>query len=227
MRIFIAEDEPDILHTLQYNLRKEGFEIDSSTDGTKALEKLLTSLPDLAILDIMLPGIDGLSLCRAIRARRETSSIPIIMLTARDSEIDKITGLENGADDYVTKPFSIRELIARIKALLRRYKAAQPPAIIKSGEIEMDTEAVKVTAGKKEIRLTAKEFFIFREMLENKGKVISREALLGKIWDTGEASELDTRTVDVHVMNLRKKLGKAGSRIVTVKNFGYSWREDA
>lgn len=228
MRIFIAEDEPDILRTIEYNLRREGFEIESSPYGDIALEKITAAPPDLAILDIMLPGLDGLSICRALRNNRNTKSVPVIMLTARDSEVDKITGLENGADDYITKPFSVRELVARVNALLRRCRQTAPTsARIKRGDIELDCEAVKVTMGKKEIRLTAKEFFILRELLENPEKVISREKLLEKIWDTGEAAGLDSRTVDVHIMNLRKKLGKAGSKIVTVKNFGYSWRENA
>ncbi len=228
MRILIAEDEIDILRTLEYNLRREGFEVESFTDGAAALERILYSKPDLAVLDIMLPGLDGLSICRAVRANEAAASMPVIMLTARASEIDKITGLENGADDYITKPFSVRELIARIRAILRRSAVrVKTASVIKSGDIELDNEAVKVTVGRKEIKLTAKEFFILRELLENKEKVVSREALLEKIWDIGEASGLDTRTVDVHIMNLRKKLGKTGARIATVKNFGYCWRENA
>jgi len=227
MRIFIVEDEPDILRAIEYNLRKEGFETESANDGNIAMEKIIARPPDLAILDVMLPGLDGITLCKALRASKKTSTIPIIMLTARTLEIDKVTGLESGADDYITKPFSIMELIARIRAILRRTRVnSDSDEKLKSEDLELDIEKVTVKVKNKNIKLTAIEFIILKELLKNKNKVLSRESILEKIWKTEDSSNIETRTVDVHIMNLRKKLGKAAEHLETVKNFGYSWREN-
>lgn len=227
MRIFIVEDEPDILRAIEYNLRKEGFETESASDGNIAMEKIIAKPPDLAILDIMLPGLDGISLCKTLRASKKTANLPIIMLTARSLEIDKITGLESGADDYITKPFSIKELIARIRTVLRRTRInSDSQEKLKSEDLEIDVEKVTVKVKNKNIKLTASEFIILKELLKNKNKVLSRESILEKIWKTEDSSNIETRTVDVHIMNLRRKLGKAAEPLETVKNFGYSWREN-
>ncbi|MEW5950392.1 MAG: response regulator transcription factor [Elusimicrobiota bacterium] len=227
MKIFIAEDETDISKNLEYNFKKEGFQTESCGDGKQSLKKILASPPDLLILDIMLPGMDGISICRSLRQNDKTKNLPIIMLTARSSEIDKIIGLENGADDYVTKPFSPAELTARVKALIRRCDKKNEPQKnkITYKDLELDLEKIKLSFKNKEIKLTAKEFLILKELILNKEKVISRDSLLEKIWGCTTASAFDTRTVDVHIMNLRKKLGKYGDKIHTLKNFGYSWRE--
>ncbi len=220
--ILIVEDEKDIVKMLEYNLKKEGFKTLSVSDGEDALDAASSKRPDLIILDLMLPGIDGLEVCKSLKNERKTQSIPIIILTAKAQESDKIVGLELGADDYVTKPFSPRELIARIKAVLRRMKEKDKlPELLKIGDLKIDFSKIVVSIKDKTIELTAKEFELLKTLIEKKGRVLSRDYLLDNIWGFEHAIEIQTRTVDVHIRTLRKKLKSEARRIVTVKNYGY------
>lgn len=220
--ILIVEDEKDIVKMLDYNLKKEGFKTLIAHDGEDALDAANTKLPDLVLLDLMLPGLDGLEVCKTLKAERKTASIPIIMLTAKSQESDKIVGLELGADDYVTKPFSPRELLARIKAVLRRVKEKdKPPEVLKIGDLTLDFSKIAVTVKDKPVELTSKEFELLKTLIKAKGRVLSRDYLLDTIWGFDHAVEIQTRTVDVHIRTLRKKLKSELKRIVTVKNYGY------
>ncbi|MFH1201663.1 MAG: response regulator [Candidatus Omnitrophota bacterium] len=219
--ILIVEDEKDIVKMLDYNLKKEGFKILSVHDGEEALDLAPREHPDLIILDLMLPGIDGLEVCKALKKENKTASIPIIMLTAKAQEADKIVGLELGADDYVTKPFSPRELIARIKAVLRRAKEKDKlPEVLKIGDLTIDFGKIEVAIKAKPIELTAKEFELLRTLVKANGRVLSRDFLLDNVWGF-DSLEIQTRTVDVHIRTLRKKLKSEAKRIITVKNYGY------
>lgn len=221
-KILIVEDEKDIVKMLDYNLKKEGFRTLSVHDGEDALDVANREHPDLVILDLMLPGMDGLEVCKALKKENKTASIPIIMLTAKSQESDKVIGLELGADDYVTKPFSPRELIARIKAVLRRMKEKDKlPEVLKKGDLTIDFSKISVAVKGKPVELTAKEFELLKTLLSAKGRVLSRDYLLDTIWGFDNAMEIQTRTVDVHIRTLRKKLKSESSRIVTVKNYGY------
>jgi two-component system alkaline phosphatase synthesis response regulator PhoP len=221
-KILIVEDEKDIVKMLEYNLKKEGFRTISTHDGEDALEYAVREYPDLIILDLMLPGMDGLEVCKTLRGESKTASIPIIMLTAKSQESDKIVGLELGADDYVTKPFSPRELIARIKAVLRRGKEKEKlPEVLKIDKITIDFAKISVSVNNKPIELTAKEFELLKTLIKAKGRVLSRDYLLDTIWGFDHAIEIQTRTVDVHIRTLRKKLKAEAKRIITVKNYGY------
>ncbi|HOW43494.1 MAG TPA: response regulator transcription factor [Candidatus Omnitrophota bacterium] len=220
--ILIVEDEKDIVKMLEYNLKKEGFKTLSAHDGEDALESAGREHPDLIILDLMLPGMDGLEVCKTLKGNRTTASIPIIMLTAKSQESDKVVGLELGADDYVTKPFSPRELIARIKAVLRRIKEKDKlPEVLKIGDLTLDFSRICVAIKGKPIELTAKEFELLKTLINAKGRVLSRDYLLDAIWGFDNAMEIQTRTVDVHIRTLRKKLKSEAERILTVKNYGY------
>lgn len=220
--ILIVEDEKDIVKMLDYNLKKEGFKTLIAHDGEDALDAANTKLPDLILLDLMLPGLDGLEVCKTLKAERKTASIPIIMLTAKSQESDKIVGLELGADDYVTKPFSPRELLARIKAVLRRVKEKDKlPEVLRIGDLTLDSSKIAVTVKDKPVELTSKEFELLKTLIKAKGRVLSREYLLDTIWGFDHAVEIQTRTVDVHIRTLRKKLKSELKRIVTVKNYGY------
>jgi len=220
--ILIVEDEKDIVKMLEYNLKKEGFKTLSVSDGEDALDAASSKRPDLIILDLMLPGIDGLEVCKSLKSERKTQSIPIIILTAKVQESDKIVGLELGADDYVTKPFSPRELIARIRAVLRRMKEKDKlPELLKIGDLKIDFSKIVVSIKDKPIELTAKEFELLKTLIEKKGRVLSRDYLLDNIWGFDHAIEIQTRTVDVHIRTLRKKLKSEAKRIITVKNYGY------
>ena len=221
--ILIIEDDRDIVETLEYNLKKEGFKVFKSYDGAAGLRSAEEKHPALIILDLMLPGLDGLEVCRRIKKNPKTANIPIIMLTAKGTETDKVVGLEVGADDYLTKPFSNKELIARIKAIMRRYekKEGPPPAILKFKELEIDSEQHIVRVNGKEIELTAKEFQLLHYLAENKGRVFSRERLLDSVW--GIEGAIETRTVDVHMRRLREKLGKAEKHLITLRGVGYKF----
>jgi phosphate regulon transcriptional regulator PhoB len=221
--ILIIEDEKDIVETLEYNLKKEGLKVWKALDGNDGLRQTEAKLPDLILLDLMLPGIDGLEVCRRLKRNPKTAAIPVIMLTAKGTETDKIVGLELGADDYITKPFSIKELIARVKTILRRYEkpAAAPKTVLKFKDLEIDTDRHIVLAGGKEIDLTAKEFQLLHYLAENKGRVFSRERLLDAVW--GIEVAIETRTVDVHMRRLREKLGKAGAHLQTLRGVGYKF----
>jgi two-component system alkaline phosphatase synthesis response regulator PhoP len=221
-KILVVEDEKDIVKMLDYNLKKEGFRTVSVRDGEDALDIVSKEHPDLVILDLMLPGMDGLEVCKTLKKNTKTTSIPIIMLTAKSQESDKIVGLELGADDYVTKPFSPRELIARIKAVLRRIKEKDKlQEVIKIGDITIDFSKISVIIKGKPIELTAKEFELLKTLINAKGRVLSRDYLLDTIWGFDHAIEIQTRTVDVHIRTLRKKLKSESRRILTVKNYGY------
>jgi len=223
--ILIIEDEKDIVEALEYNLKKEGFKIYKAYDGRTGLKQARDKTPDLIILDLMLPEIDGLEVCKTLKKESKTTNIPIVMLTAKESEVDKVLGLELGADDYVTKPFGMRELIARIKTILKRYERKETisKTILKFPNLEIDIEKHEVRVLGKPIELTAKEFALLQYLAENKGKAINREKLLDTVWGIDVA--IETRTVDVHVRNLRDKLGKAGKYIHTLRGVGYKFIE--
>lgn len=220
-KILIVDDEKDIVKLLDYNLKKEGYQTISAYNGNEALEKTYSQKPDLIILDLMLPDLDGFEVCKILKTQQQTSFIPIIILTAKSQEIDKILGLELGADDYITKPFSVREVIARIKAIFRRLQKNQPPQIVKFKDLTIDFEKIQVYVKDKLINLTAKEFELLKTLIQANGRVLSRDYLLETIWGYDKALEIQTRTVDVHIRTLRKKLKTQAYRILTVKNYGY------
>lgn len=221
--ILIIEDDRDIVETLEYNLKKEGYKISKSYDGLSGVKAAENKLPSLVLLDLMLPGLDGLEVCKRMKRNPKTSQIPIVMLTAKGAETDKIVGLEVGADDYITKPFSFKELIARVKAVLRRYEKPPhaPALILKFNDLEIDAERHEVKAAGKLIDLTAKEFQLLHYLAENKGRVFSRDRLLDSVWGIDVA--IETRTVDVHMRRLREKLGKAGKHLLTLRGVGYKF----
>jgi len=226
-KILIVEDEKDIAKMLDYNLKKEGYKTSLARDGEDALDLAVREHPDLILLDLMLPGVDGLEVCKELKKERTTSGIPIIMLTAKSRESDKIVGLELGADDYVTKPFSPRELIARIKAVTRRAKDKEKlPEVLKIGDLGIDFSKIAVTVKDKPAVLTAKEFELLKTLIQAKGRVLSRDYLLDTIWGFDHAIEIQTRTVDVHVRTLRKKLKACAKYIVTVKGYGYRFEAE-
>jgi len=223
-KILIVEDDPNLLSTLKYNLQKEGYSVSTATDGIEALETARRGKPDLVILDIMLPGISGFEVCRILRTEM---TVPILMLTAKAEETDKIVGLEIGADDYMAKPFSMRELLARVRAILRRAKMTEPPltddrALLKINDIEIDIARHKASLGGAALELTPKEFDLLAFLASNKGFVFNRERLLEKVWGYDFAG--DTRTVDVHVRWLRQKIETDPQRprhLITVRGAGY------
>ncbi len=221
-KILIVEDEKDIVELLQYNLEKENFKIQSANNGQRALDLVRKNHPDLILLDLMLPEIDGLEVCRILKKDPKTSHIPIIMLTAKSSESDKIVGLELGADDYITKPFSMKELIARVKALLRRlHPETRQAEMIKIGDVTIDFSKYLVIQKGKQIELTTKEFELLKALINARGRAISRDSLLENVWGYEHSLEITTRTVDVHIRYLRKKLKSLADRIITIKNVGY------
>lgn len=221
-KILIVDDEKDIVKMLDYNLQKEGFKTILAYDGEDAIDLAISEKPKLILLDLMLPGIDGLEVCKILKKEPKTANIPIIMLTAKSQETDKIVGLELGADDYITKPFSPRELIARIKAVLRRAKEQETVSeVLNIGDLSVDFSKIMVTIKGRPVELTAKEFELLKTLIQAKGRVLSRDYLLENIWGFDKAIEIETRTVDVHIRTLRKKLKNESRRIVTVKNYGY------
>ena len=226
-KILIVEDEKDIIKMLEYNLKKEGFRTISAYDGEDAIDLAMREHPDIVLLDLMLPGIDGLEVCKSLKAQNKTKGIPIIMLTAKSQESDKILGLELGADDYVTKPFSPRELLARIKAVLRRIKEKDKlPELVRIGELTVDFSKIGVSVKGKPAELTSKEFELLKTLLQAKGRVLSRDYLLDTVWGFDHALEIQTRTVDVHIRTLRKKLKSEAKSIITVKNYGYRFETE-
>lgn len=225
-RILIVDDEEHILELIRFNLKKNGYEVFVSDNGEDCIQFLKENSVDLVVLDLMLPGIDGLEVCKEIRRIDALEKLPIIMLTARSEETDRILGLELGADDYIPKPFSVRELVARIKAVLRRSEDRQPvkTRILKVKELTMDTEKHEVTLGGRPIELTLKEFELLKILIENRGKVLSRNLLLDEVWGYDYFGE--TRTVDVHIRHLRKKIGddESGEYIETIRGVGYKMK---
>ncbi len=218
--ILVVEDDKNIYKLLRYNLEKEGFKCKVTITGEEALEILVQQEIDLVILDIMLPKMDGLAVCKEIKQDKELSCIPIIILTAKGQEIDRVVGFELGADDYVVKPFSPRELILRIKSILRRKHPGKPEyKVLSLDKVTVDLERRKVVAGKKEVKLTQMEFDLLATLIERRGRVQSRDRLLDTVW--GLTAAVTTRTVDTHIKRLRKKLGKEGKIIKTVRGIGY------
>jgi len=218
-RVLVVEDDHDIAHLLSHSLTRAGFTVDLMHSGAEVLAAVRRSLPDLVLLDLMLPGLDGLEVCRTLRGDPRTAAVPIIMLTARAEESDRIVGLELGADDYVTKPFSPNEVVARVRALLRRAQRTIPPGLLRYGPLVVDVERHMVSVNGDEVRLTAKEFLLLQYLLEHQGRVLSRDLLLSDVW--GYAYTGGTRTVDVHVRRLREKLPLLAEALTTVKQFGY------
>jgi len=225
--ILVVDDEADLIELVSYNLRKEGFTVDSASDGEKALEKIRKGTYSLVILDLMLPGIQGIELCRIIRNDPKTVNLPIIMLTAKGEEVDRILGLEMGADDYMSKPFSPRELVARVKAVLRR--SMEKPAaekILKIGELEIDKERYTVTVKGKPVKLSATEYRLLLFLAERRGRVFSRDQLLDAVWR--DEAFVEPRTVDVHIRRLRANIEKEPAHpkyIKTMRGIGYLFSE--
>jgi two-component system alkaline phosphatase synthesis response regulator PhoP len=223
--ILIVEDEKDIIEVLRYYLEKENYRIHVAQDGFQALELASKIIPNLILLDLMLPRMDGIETCRRLKADERLREIPVIMVTAKAEEADKIKGLEIGADDYVTKPFSAKELVARVKALLRRREGSIPEKSFHYGSLSVDTVKHEIRFNGKEIDLTAKEFELLLYMLENKGRVLTRDMILNHVW--GYDYFGSTRTVDVHVTRLRQKIPLLTDAISTIKSFGYKLKEQA
>jgi two-component system, OmpR family, phosphate regulon response regulator PhoB len=224
--VLVVEDEPDIRRLVVLHLERDGFRCRTATNGLDALREVKTAVPDLVVLDLMLPELDGLEVCRRLRRDTSTASVPIIMLTAKSDEVDRIVGLEVGADDYVGKPFSPKELVARVRAVLRRSRPDQASTVFSVGPVTLDPTRHAVTLSGQALVLTPKEFDLLQELLESAGRVLSREYLLNRVWGYARADEIESRTVDVHVRRLRAKLGGAGHRIATVKSVGYRFETD-
>ncbi len=218
--ILVIEDERDLVELISFNLEKEGYRVITATEGSTGLETARNSLPDLILLDLMLPGLNGTEICKILKKNEKTFRIPIIMLTAKGEEIDRVVGFEVGADDYVVKPFSNRELMLRIKAVLRRGEQDKSSEkIIRVGQLCIDTSRHMVTCGDEEIVLTTTEYKLLINLAERLGRVQSRDVLLKNVWGYNYIG--DTRTVDTHITRLRTKLGQAGDFIKTVRGFGY------
>ncbi len=218
--ILVVDDEPDLLELVRFNLTQEGFRVETAVNGSEALSKVAALKPDLLVLDLMLPDQSGTEVCRKVRGAPETERLPVIMLTARSEEIDRIVGFELGADDYVTKPFSPRELLLRVKAILRRGSQPDTPSRrLEHGHLILDREGHRCTVDQAEVDLTAKEFGLLAALMSRPGRVLSREQLLDEAW--GSDISVTHRTVDTHLKRLREKLGSAGSLIHTVRGVGY------
>jgi two-component system phosphate regulon response regulator PhoB len=229
-RILIVEDEKDLLELLVYNLKAAGYEVLASGDGANVVELTREHLPDLVLLDLMLPEASGLDLCRSLKADQKTKHIPVIMVTAKGEEIDRVVGFELGADDYVVKPYSTRELLLRIQVILRRGHAEATESAAQSGgaatrfgRLMIDRDAYRVWVASQEITLTALEFRLLCTLYDRKNRVQSRSTLLDEVW--GASEDMATRTVDTHVKRLREKLGQAGDYIETVRGVGYRFLE--
>ena len=224
VNILVIEDEPDIRRNLEYNLGREGFIASSVGSLVKANEKLKLKKFDLILLDLMLPDGSGLDLCRKIKSNSETEATPIIILTAKDDEVDKVVGFELGADDYVTKPFSVRELILRVKAILKRSDTKTKEVLEverQFGDLKIDVDSHEVHVDSQLIELTALEFRLLKELVDKRGRVLSRDQLLSDVW--GYNAEVTTRTVDTHIKRLREKLGSMGKYVQTIRGIGYKF----
>jgi DNA-binding response OmpR family regulator len=223
-KVLVIEDEKSLSRVLKYNLEQEGYEALTADDGESGLALALSRSPDLILLDVMLPKLDGFEVCKALR---EKSKTPIIMLTAKKEEVDRVLGLELGADDYVTKPFSVRELMARIKAILRRTsEGGSQKAWSRAGALEIDIERYEVHVQGKPVALSPKEFELLKQLFEVDGRALSRDELLEKVWGYEGSMDIDSNTVDQHIARLRGKLGAEAARIRTVKNVGYRLKLD-
>lgn len=228
-KILVVDDEPDIVELVTYNLKKEGFEVSSAPDGEEALARIRKERFDFLVLDLMLPGLQGVELCRIVRNDPKWKNLPVIMLTAKGEEVDRILGLEMGADDYITKPFSPRELVARVKAVLRRYDEKSAEArVIRLGDIVIDTETYSVSKGSTPVTLSSTEFKLLLYLVERKGKVFSRDQLLDAVWR--DEAFVEPRTVDVHVRRLRMQIEDDPSNpryLRTRRGIGYYVDADA
>jgi len=224
-RIAIVDDEPDIVELIKYHLEKEHYKVDTFLEGESFLEYIDSTIPDLVVLDLMLPAIDGLEICRKLRASEESKHLPIIMLTAKGTEVDKIVGLEMGADDYVVKPFSPRELLARLKAVLRRTEncITTSESLIEYGDLKLNLDKYEAKLDEQKLDLTTTEFNLLSILASHPGWVYSRNKLLDMLW--GEDKIVLDRTIDVHIQKLRKKLGKIGKLIKTVRSVGYKFEK--
>lgn len=220
-KVLVIDDERDILSLLRYHLEKAGFQCMEGMDGAVALRLVREHHPDLLILDLMLPGMDGLEVCRHLRQDAATARLPILMLTAKAEEVDRVVGLEVGADDYVVKPFSPRELVARVRAILRRAQEPVDVSMKRIGGLEVDESRHSLTVQGTPVELTAKEFGLLCALIRANGRVLNREQLLEGVWGYADAAEIESRTVDVHIRRLREKLQAEAKRIVTVKGVGY------
>ena len=219
--VLVVDDEKDLLDLVTYHLEKAGLKSLAARDGETALQIAKDRLPDLIVLDLMLPGLDGLEICRKLRKEPKTAHMAIIMLTAKAEEVDRIVGLEMGADDYMVKPFSPRELLARIKAVLRRGQSHESVGAHRFGELQVDEGKHQVLVSGRVVELTVKEFDLLCALMKAKGRVLSRDQILETVWGYSNAVEIESRTVDVHVRRLREKLTTEQFRIVTVKGVGY------
>jgi phosphate regulon transcriptional regulator PhoB len=225
-KILVAEDEVDVLNLVAINLKSAGFNVLKAEDGPTALESARTAFPALIVLDLMLPGMSGIDVCKVLKSESATKLIPIIMLTAKAEEVDRIVGLELGADDYITKPFSPRELVLRVKSVIRRTDSSGPiDHTLKIGDIQLDRARFEVLVKGKQLDFTATEFKLLALLMERRGRVQSRDTLLNDVW--GYENLIDTRTVDTHIRRLREKLGKSADCIETVRGFGYRIAESA
>ncbi|MBM3831702.1 MAG: response regulator transcription factor [Verrucomicrobia bacterium] len=224
-KLLVADDEQDAVELIEFNLKAAGFQVIKAADGKEALKKARQMGPDLIVLDLMLPEVDGLEVCKILRRDPATSAVPILMLTAKSSEIDRVLGLELGADDYVTKPFSPRELVLRVKGLLRRGQTTEENSDqIRFGDLCIDVPRHQVTVREKRIDLTATEFKLITVLAQRRGRVQSREQLLHDVWEYDNL--IDTRTVDTHMRRLREKLGQAARYLDTVRGVGYRFVEN-
>jgi two-component system, OmpR family, phosphate regulon response regulator PhoB len=226
MKILVIEDDKDIAELMSYNFRQEKISSEICFSGASGLAKARKTLPDLIILDLMLPDLGGLEICKALKADPKTQGIPVLMLTAKGEEVDRIVGFEVGADDYLTKPFSPRELTLRVKAILRRLKDrewSEARSMQSFGLLHLDPSKFQVKVDKEEVRLTALEFKLLQYLLSSKGRVATRDMLLDQVW--GYDAALTTRTVDTHIKRLREKLGRAGDYIETIRGIGYRFKE--
>jgi len=224
-KILVVDDDPDLLHLVQYNLEKEGFKVILASDGERALQLISSEWPQLILLDLMLPQVDGLEVCRQIKRDQATSTIPVIMLTAKGEEIDRVVGFELGADDYITKPFSPRELVLRVKAILKRSSLReQVSKRLALGDLVIDLDRHQVWIKDQEISLTLIEFRLLSTLAARRGRVQTRDRLLADVWNYDP--DIDSRTVDTHIKRLRSKLGKWGEEIETVRGLGYRFREE-
>ena len=222
-KILIIEDEPDIRKTLEYNISREGFEVISASSLSEARQNLESSSFSLLLLDLMLPDGSGLDLFRELKQDKSKSSMPVIILTAKDDEVDKVVGFELGSDDYVTKPFSVRELILRVKAVLKRGVSKSDNVEVQRqfGELKIDVDSHEVFVNDEQISLTALEFKLLRQLVDRRGRVQSRDQLLSDVW--GYSSDVTTRTVDTHIKRLREKLGDMGKYVQTIRGVGYKF----
>ena len=226
-RILLIEDEKSIIELIKFTLEQEGFNLSVCRDGSEALDAALTHPPDLVLLDLMLPGVDGIEICKILRRNPKTADIPVIILSAKGEESDRVLGLELGADDYIAKPFSPRELVARIRAVLRRGRKPSQKNSVRIGDFTADFAKHAVSLKGEPVVLTSKEYDLLKILLQSDGCVLTRKTLLEKVWGYGDGENIETRTVDMHIGQLRKKIKSAAKHIITIKNVGYRFDFEA